>query len=84
MAEFELQVRHFGKKLFAETEKVILTEKEQELFAYICNSGTYVTMKNRVVRKLSQLQGDETPIRTRTKWNYYRERLFPPMEWFQA
>lgn len=84
IVEFEEQTRKLVYKLFGSNKLCNLkelTEQEQKMFFYYCDSGTYGTKQNRVRNKMKELQKDEKTISAGTKRKYYLFRLFPGKEW---
>ncbi len=86
MGDFERRCRELGSKLFGDPRELYgqtWNPEEEQLLAYFAGSGTYGTTKNRVERQLQALQ-QEGPITARTRWRYYRSRIFPNLEWMKA
>lgn len=89
--DFERLFRELAMKVFAKERaqlpvqelEAILTDQELLELASCFDAGTYGTMEKRVENKLQQMQGADGEVSTKTKWKYYRNRLFPPMEHYK-
>ena len=89
IVDFEKRIRELSRKLFSdpahfhEIYERKLSQEEREMVLYLYDSGTYGTLHHKVRNKLAALQEDAGPIRKKTKWNYYRRRLFPDADWYR-
>ncbi|MBQ2678087.1 MAG: nucleotidyltransferase family protein [Firmicutes bacterium] len=70
IADFEEMNREFSLKLFEEKE---LMPEEEKLLEFICSSGTYGTVVNRVKRS----------VKEKGKLGYFFYRLFPPYDYMK-
>lgn len=74
--EFEEKTRKLVYQLFNRTSKFSideLTEDDQQLFLYYCDSGTYGNLKKRIENSLQETHGH--------KLKYLLTRLFPNRKW---
>lgn len=86
IGDFEKESRELAWKLFGQKKPFSieeLTEKEKEMFTYYWGSGTYGTEGNVIKNRLREIQKDDKDITRRTRLKYYRERLFPGMDWYK-
>jgi len=81
--EFEIATRELAEKLFG-ADNYDLAGEEEKILGYLMGSGTYGTMKNRVNRKLDEIQKSEGPVTGWTKFRYTWKRLFPDKEFMKA
>lgn len=75
ITEYEQQSRDLAMKVFRDNAP--LTDAEQELLDYHIMSGTYGVLKNRYQNRMKQQETD-------SKWEYIRNRFFPPLEFLEV
>ena len=83
MSEFEAATRELAEKLFG-TGDYDLAGEEGKLLQYLMDSGTYGSFKNRINKKLENLQEEDGPVTRWTKVRYLWRRLFPDREFMEG
>lgn len=87
MVDFERDCRLLSQKLFSDPDsfwKISISDNEEEMLQFFIGSGTYGNTKNRIERKIKELNPQETGVTTRSKLLYIKNRIFPDMEWIRT
>lgn len=83
MAEYERQCREMSRKLFSAEEPGQLTDEEEAMLKFCCESGTHGSEGGFINHELKQIQNCGEKITLRTKLRYLRRRLFPSAQWMK-
>lgn len=80
ISDFEENTRKLAEKIFAEEDYENLSENESQFLDYYFSSGTYGTVKNKVINSIDNMAKENKNV---SKSSYIWSRLFPSMDFYR-